>query len=71
MIEYRRCFDKYKTIINPTKFLELIIKKINAPENTDFYQTLPKIWKNFLKDKDNEQRKKYLKFSEKYYLKGQ
>ena len=61
LIEHRRCFDKYKTIINPTESLELIIKKINALENTDFYQTLPKVWKNFLKDKDNEQKKRILK----------
>ena len=61
LIEHRRCFDKYKTIINPTESLELIIKKINALENTDFYQTLPKVWKDFLKDKDNEQKKRILK----------
>lgn len=61
LIKHDRCFEKYKTIISYKESLPLIIQKINALENTEFYQTLPKIWKDFLKDKDNEQRKRILK----------
>ena len=61
LIKHDRCFEKYKTIISYKESLPLIIQKINALENTEFYQTLPKVWKDFLKDKDNEQRKRILK----------
>lgn len=61
LIKHDRCFEKYKTIISYKESLPLIIQKINALENTEFYQTLPKVWKGFLKDKDNEQRKRILK----------
>lgn len=61
LIKHDRCFEKYKTIISYKESLPLIIQKINALENTEFYQTLPKVWKDFLKDKDSEQRKRILK----------
>ncbi|MGL5950390.1 MAG: IS21 family transposase [Cetobacterium sp.] len=60
LIRHHRCFDKYKTIISYNESLPLIIQKINALENTEFYQTLPKIWKDFLKDKDKEQKRRIL-----------
>lgn len=61
IIAHRRCFEKYKTIISYQESLPLIIKKINALENTEFYHTLPKIWKDILSDKDREQKKRLLK----------
>lgn len=60
LIKHQRCFEKYKTIISYNESLPLIIQKINALENTEFYQTLPKIWKDFLSDKDREQKKRIL-----------
>ena len=60
LIKHQRCFEKYKNIISYTESLPLIIQKINALENTDFYQTLPTIWKEFLKDKDKEQKRRIL-----------
>lgn len=61
LITHRRCYEKFKTIISYQESLPLIIQKINALENTEFYQTLPKIWKDLLFDKDREQKKRLLK----------
>lgn len=68
LIKHQRCFEKYKNIISYTESLPLIIQKINALENTEFYQTLPNIWKEFLKDKDKEQKRRILKVLEKILL---
>ena len=68
LIKHQSCFEKYKNIISYTESLPLIIQKINALENTDFYQTLPTIWKEFLKDKDKEQKRRILKVLEKILL---
>ncbi len=68
LIKHQRCFEKYKNIISYTESLPLIIQKINALENTEFYQTLPTIWKEFLKDKDKEQKRRILKVLEKILL---
>ena len=68
LIKHQRCFEKYKNIISYTESLPLIIQKINALENTEFYQTLPSIWKEFLKDKDKEQKRRILKVLEKILL---
>lgn len=62
LIKHHRCFEKYKTIISYNESLPLIIQKINALEHTEFYQTLPKIWKEFLLDQDKEQKKEFYKF---------
>lgn len=61
IVKHRRCYDKYKNIINHNESIELIIKKITALENTEFYQQLPKIWKDIFLDKDNEQKRRLLK----------
>lgn len=46
----------------------MIIQKINALEHTEFYQTLPKIWKKFLSDQDKEQKKRILQILGKMLL---
>lgn len=61
LISHRRCYEKFKTIISYQESLPLIIQKISALENTEFYQTLPKIWKDLLSDKDREQKKRLLR----------
>lgn len=48
--------------------LPLIVKKINSLENTDFFQELPKIWKNYLLKLQNKDRKKALLSLEKILL---
>ncbi|MEZ7821264.1 MAG: IS21 family transposase, partial [Patescibacteria group bacterium] len=61
IIEHNRSFEKNQEIISYRESLDLIIKKINALENSQFYQKLPTVWKNFLKDKDKTQKRQYLK----------
>ncbi len=61
IIEHNRSFEKNQEIISYKESLDLIIKKINALENSQFYQKLPPIWKDFLKDKDKTQKRQYLK----------
>lgn len=61
IIEHNRSFEKNQEIISYRESLDLIIKKINALENSQFYQKLPTVWKNFLKDKNKTQKRQYLK----------
>lgn len=61
IIEHNRSFEKNQEIISYRESLDLIIKKINALENSQFYQKLPTVWKDFLKDKDKTQKRQYLK----------
>lgn len=61
LIKHKRCYKKNQTIINHQESLPLIIEKINSLKYSGFYESLPKVWKEQLQDKDKESTKKNLK----------
>lgn len=70
LIKHKRCYGQYQSIISYKESLELITQKIRSLENTYFYQTLPNIWKEYFKDKDNEQRRRIVRILTKILVDG-
>lgn len=57
--EHKRSYDKNNKVTNWKDWMKVLSNKIRAFEYTEFYQELPKVWKDYFKGKpSNNDRKK-------------